>query len=101
MPYSPSFILILHTHTDATVYIISNLPYSHILLQSMAHLSLNQFPNALTSLCTVLASAVYTLYHFTHKAHDYPHFNIYISFGDSKYCITALNTYVIPLSTIY
>nr|CAI6724685.1 CIH_HP1_G0034410.mRNA.1.CDS.1 [Saccharomyces cerevisiae] len=29
MPYSPSFILILHTHTDATVYTISNLPYSH------------------------------------------------------------------------
>ncbi|CAI4280215.1 ANE_G0004920.mRNA.1.CDS.1 [Saccharomyces cerevisiae] len=38
MPYSPSFILICHTHTDATVYTISNLPYSHILLQSMAHL---------------------------------------------------------------
>ncbi|CAI6751524.1 AEL_HP2_G0054810.mRNA.1.CDS.1 [Saccharomyces cerevisiae] len=34
---------------------------------------------------------------FTHKAHDYPHFNIYISFGGPKYCITALNTCVIPL----
>ncbi|CAI4782626.1 APG_G0047910.mRNA.1.CDS.1 [Saccharomyces cerevisiae] len=34
---------------------------------------------------------------FTHKVHHYPHFNIYISFGDPKYCITALNTYVIPL----
>ncbi|CAI4588266.1 CCQ_1a_G0030680.mRNA.1.CDS.1 [Saccharomyces cerevisiae] len=34
---------------------------------------------------------------FTHKAHDYPHFNIYITLGGSKYCITALNTYVIPL----
>ncbi|CAI4952479.1 CPS_HP_G0039960.mRNA.1.CDS.1 [Saccharomyces cerevisiae] len=34
---------------------------------------------------------------FTHKAHDYPHFNIYISFGGPKYCINALNTYVIPL----
>ncbi|CAI4235869.1 CCN_G0027610.mRNA.1.CDS.1 [Saccharomyces cerevisiae] len=34
---------------------------------------------------------------FTHKAHDYPHFNIYISFSGPKYCITALNTYVIPL----
>ncbi|CAI4600199.1 BFP_1a_G0034170.mRNA.1.CDS.1 [Saccharomyces cerevisiae] len=34
---------------------------------------------------------------FTHKVHDYPHFNIYISFGGPKYCITALNTYVIPL----
>ncbi|CAI4726356.1 BAL_1a_G0046980.mRNA.1.CDS.1 [Saccharomyces cerevisiae] len=34
---------------------------------------------------------------FTHKAHGCPHFNIYISFGNPKYCITALNTYVIPL----
>ncbi|CAI4233640.1 ANE_G0000010.mRNA.1.CDS.1 [Saccharomyces cerevisiae] len=34
---------------------------------------------------------------FTHKAHDYPHFNIYISFCGPKYCITALNTYVILL----
>ncbi|CAI4529084.1 CAS_1a_G0025660.mRNA.1.CDS.1 [Saccharomyces cerevisiae] len=38
---------------------------------------------------------------FTHNAHHYPHFNIYISFGDTKYCITALNTYVIPLFTPY
>ncbi|CAI4453634.1 ADE_G0017500.mRNA.1.CDS.1 [Saccharomyces cerevisiae] len=34
---------------------------------------------------------------FTHKAHDYPYINIYISFGGPKYCINALNTYVIPL----
>ncbi|CAI6828077.1 ANL_collapsed_G0039680.mRNA.1.CDS.1 [Saccharomyces cerevisiae] len=34
---------------------------------------------------------------FTHNSHDYPHFNIYISFGGPKYCITALSTYVIPL----
>nr|P36030.1 RecName: Full=Putative UPF0320 protein YKL225W [Saccharomyces cerevisiae S288C]CAA82070.1 unnamed protein product [Saccharomyces cerevisiae] len=34
---------------------------------------------------------------FTHKTHDYPHFNIYISFSGSKYCITALNAYIIPL----
>ncbi|CAI7161139.1 AVN_collapsed_G0025420.mRNA.1.CDS.1 [Saccharomyces cerevisiae] len=34
---------------------------------------------------------------FTHNSHDYPHFNIYISFGDPKYCITALNTYAISL----
>ncbi|CAI4626695.1 ANE_G0034030.mRNA.1.CDS.1 [Saccharomyces cerevisiae] len=34
---------------------------------------------------------------FTHNAHDYLHFNIYISFDGPKYCITALNTYVIPL----
>ncbi|CAI4233751.1 AAC_HP2_G0051620.mRNA.1.CDS.1 [Saccharomyces cerevisiae] len=33
---------------------------------------------------------------FTYKSHDYSHFNIYISFGGPKYCITALNTYVIP-----
>ncbi|CAI4309395.1 ANE_G0006430.mRNA.1.CDS.1 [Saccharomyces cerevisiae] len=53
--------------------------------------------DARTSLCTALASAIYTLCHLPHKAHDYPHFNIYISFGGSEYCITALNTYVIPL----
>ncbi|CAI4386134.1 CEI_1a_G0013590.mRNA.1.CDS.1 [Saccharomyces cerevisiae] len=29
---------------------------------------------------------------FTHNAHDYPHFNIYISFSGPKYCITALNS---------
>ncbi|CAI4889943.1 ADS_G0034010.mRNA.1.CDS.1 [Saccharomyces cerevisiae] len=34
---------------------------------------------------------------FTHKAHDYPHFNIYISFSCLEYRINALNTYVIPL----
>ncbi|CAI4389888.1 CQI_4a_G0013870.mRNA.1.CDS.1 [Saccharomyces cerevisiae] len=34
---------------------------------------------------------------FTHKFHDYLHFNIYISFGGSKYCKTALNTYITPL----
>ncbi|CAI6775385.1 BAF_HP2_G0052890.mRNA.1.CDS.1 [Saccharomyces cerevisiae] len=38
---------------------------------------------------------------FTYKSHDYPHFNIYISFGGSKYCINSLNTYVIPLFTPY
>ncbi|CAI4400227.1 CPA_1a_G0027970.mRNA.1.CDS.1 [Saccharomyces cerevisiae] len=54
-------------------------------------------PNALASLCTALASAVYTLCHLRITPNDYPHFNIYISFGGPKYCITALNTYVIPL----
>ncbi|CAI7290397.1 CGH_1_collapsed_G0025000.mRNA.1.CDS.1 [Saccharomyces cerevisiae] len=34
---------------------------------------------------------------FTHNAHHYPYINIYISLGGPKYCITALNTYVIPL----
>ncbi|CAI4651109.1 BDC_1c_G0039430.mRNA.1.CDS.1 [Saccharomyces cerevisiae] len=34
---------------------------------------------------------------FTHNAHDYPHFNIYISFSGLEYCKNALNTYVILL----
>ncbi|CAI4288159.1 CCN_G0004890.mRNA.1.CDS.1 [Saccharomyces cerevisiae] len=34
---------------------------------------------------------------FTHKTHDYPHFNICISFSGSEYCINALNTYITPL----
>ncbi|CAI4431360.1 AIC_G0016450.mRNA.1.CDS.1 [Saccharomyces cerevisiae] len=33
---------------------------------------------------------------FTHNAHHYPHFNIYISFGGTKYCITALPTTFTP-----
>ncbi|CAI4422934.1 BAG_1a_G0028610.mRNA.1.CDS.1 [Saccharomyces cerevisiae] len=55
------------------------------------------FTNAFTSLCTALASAVLYPVPFTHNAHDYPHFNIYISFGGPKYRITALNTYITPL----
>ncbi|CAI7232520.1 CRE_collapsed_G0025160.mRNA.1.CDS.1 [Saccharomyces cerevisiae] len=51
--------------------------------------------HSITIRCTCL-SALYPV-PFTHKAHDYPHFNIYISFGGPKYCVTALNTYVIPL----
>nr|CAI6378452.1 AAC_HP1_G0000030.mRNA.1.CDS.1 [Saccharomyces cerevisiae] len=34
---------------------------------------------------------------FTHNAHHYPHFNIYISFSRLEYRINALSTYVIPL----
>ncbi|CAI4291355.1 CCQ_1a_G0004880.mRNA.1.CDS.1 [Saccharomyces cerevisiae] len=44
----------------------SNLPYSHILLQSMAILS-KSVPNVPASLCTALASAVYTLCHLPIK----------------------------------
>ncbi|CAI6792389.1 ALI_HP2_G0051870.mRNA.1.CDS.1 [Saccharomyces cerevisiae] len=66
---------------DATVYHL-NLPCHNIPLRSMAHLSLNH--------------GLYPV-SFTHNAHHYPHFNIYISFGGPKYCINALNTYVIPL----
>ncbi|CAI4604819.1 CAS_1a_G0034490.mRNA.1.CDS.1 [Saccharomyces cerevisiae] len=73
---------------------LSNLPYSHIPLH---HPSLT-----ISTKCTRIImhgtclSGLYPV-PFTHKAHDYPHFNIYISFGGPKYCITALNTYVIPL----
>ena len=56
-------ILIGHTYTDATVYTISNLPYSHIPLHGPS--LTKSVPNALTSLCTALASAVYTLCHST------------------------------------
>ncbi|CAI5209954.1 ANL_HP_G0008120.mRNA.1.CDS.1 [Saccharomyces cerevisiae] len=38
---------------------------------------------------------------FTHNSHDYPHFNIYISFGGPKYRINALNTYVIPFTPYF
>ena len=78
--------------------------YPTLTFHSITHLS-PSVPNALASLCTALA---YIIIHgtclsglypvpFTHNAHHYPHFNIYISFGGPKYCITALNTYVIPL----
>ena len=61
LPHSPSLLLIWYTHTDATVYTISNLPYSRTPLH---HPSLTKSVlNALTSLCTALASAVYTLCH--------------------------------------
>ncbi|CAI4601085.1 BDC_1c_G0034640.mRNA.1.CDS.1 [Saccharomyces cerevisiae] len=92
----PTFtcIPIWHTHTDATEYTISTYP-THI-FHSMAHLSLNQYKRTHIIMHGTCLSGLYPVL-FTHKSHDYPHFNIYISFGDSKYCITALNTYVIPL----
>ncbi|CAI7340179.1 CRE_collapsed_G0027340.mRNA.1.CDS.1 [Saccharomyces cerevisiae] len=64
-------ILIWHTHTDATVYTIST--YPTLIFHSMAHLSLNQ--------CQM---------HSHHYARHLPQ-------RGPKYCITALNTYVIPL----
>ncbi|CAI4658486.1 CLN_G0039440.mRNA.1.CDS.1 [Saccharomyces cerevisiae] len=63
-------------------YSIPSETYPTFTFHSMAYLSLNH--------------GLYPV-PFTHKSHDYPHFNIYISFGGPKYCITALNTYVIPL----
>ncbi|CAI4742863.1 ALH_1b_G0047870.mRNA.1.CDS.1 [Saccharomyces cerevisiae] len=62
----------------------------------MAHLSLNQYKCTHIIINGTCLSGLYPVL-FTHKSHDYPHFNIYISFGGPKYCITALNTYVIPL----
>ncbi|CAI6752807.1 BBF_HP2_G0046860.mRNA.1.CDS.1 [Saccharomyces cerevisiae] len=78
------------------VYTTLNLPCHNIPLHSMAH------SHFISTRCTHIImhgtclSGLYPV-PFTHKAHDYPHFNTYISFGDTKYCITALNTYVIPL----
>ncbi|CAI4379362.1 BAM_G0027620.mRNA.1.CDS.1 [Saccharomyces cerevisiae] len=62
----------------------------------MAHLSLNQYKCTYIIMHGTCLSGLYPV-PFTHNSHDYPHFNIYISFGGPKYCITALNTYVIPL----
>ncbi|CAI4655204.1 BMB_G0032110.mRNA.1.CDS.1 [Saccharomyces cerevisiae] len=53
--------------------------------------------DALTSLYTALASAVYTLCHLPIKP-IIIHILISISHSAApKYCVTALNTYVIPL----
>ncbi|CAI4282355.1 AMM_1a_G0034350.mRNA.1.CDS.1 [Saccharomyces cerevisiae] len=58
--------------------------------------SLNQYKCTYIIMHGTCLSGLYPV-PLTHNAHDYPHLNIYISFGDPKYCITALNTYVIPL----
>ncbi|CAI5030169.1 CPS_HP_G0101530.mRNA.1.CDS.1 [Saccharomyces cerevisiae] len=54
-----------HLYTDFTYahgcYSIYHLPYSHIPLHGPS--LTESVPNALTSLCTALASAVYTLCH--------------------------------------
>ncbi|CAI4546515.1 BBL_G0025400.mRNA.1.CDS.1 [Saccharomyces cerevisiae] len=84
-----------YAHECYSIYHL-NLPYSHTPLHSMAHLSLNQYKCTHIIMHGTCLSGLYPV-PFTHKAHDYPHFNIYISFGGPKYCITALNTYVIPL----
>ncbi|CAI4682786.1 BAH_G0042980.mRNA.1.CDS.1 [Saccharomyces cerevisiae] len=89
MPYSPSLILICHTHTDATVYHLK-LPCHNIIF------SLHEYKCTHITIHGTCLSGLYPV-PFTHKAHHYLHFNIYISFGGPKYCINALNTYVIPL----
>ncbi|CAI4385040.1 CLN_G0025780.mRNA.1.CDS.1 [Saccharomyces cerevisiae] len=74
---------------------LSNLPYFHIPLHGPS-LTLSVL-DALTSLCTALASAVYTLCHLPIKP-TIIHILISISHsGGPKYCINSLNTYVIPL----
>ncbi|CAI4884240.1 BPG_G0023290.mRNA.1.CDS.1 [Saccharomyces cerevisiae] len=70
--------------------------YPTLTFHSMAHLSLNQYKCTHIIMHGTCLSGLYPV-PFTHKAHDYPHFNIYISFGGPKYCINSLNTYVIPL----
>ncbi|CAI4247234.1 AKH_1a_G0033730.mRNA.1.CDS.1 [Saccharomyces cerevisiae] len=92
MTYSP---YCCSTHHIETIYHL-NLPYSHIPLHSMAPFSLNQYKCTHIIMHGTCLSGLYPV-PFTHKSHDYPHFNIYISFGDSKYRINALNTFVIPL----
>ncbi|CAI7059010.1 BBT_collapsed_G0006700.mRNA.1.CDS.1 [Saccharomyces cerevisiae] len=52
----------------------------------MAHLSLNQYKRTHIIMHGTCLSGLYPVL-FTHKSHDCPHFNIYISFGGSKYCI--------------
>ena len=93
MPYSP-LIILWHTHTDATVYTTLKLPYSHTPIHGPS-LTISTKCTRIIMHGTCL-SGLYPV-PFTHNSHDYPHFNIYISFGGPKYCITALNTYVIPL----
>ncbi|CAI6550456.1 CFF_HP2_G0034720.mRNA.1.CDS.1 [Saccharomyces cerevisiae] len=73
---------------------LSSLPYSHIPLHGPS-LTISTKCTHITINGTCL-SGLYPA-PFTHSAHHYPHFNIYISFGGPKYCITALNTYIIPL----
>ncbi|CAI4246355.1 CEI_1a_G0056690.mRNA.1.CDS.1 [Saccharomyces cerevisiae] len=70
------------------VHTTLNLPYSPI--------SHHQYKRTNIIINGTCLSGLYPV-PFTHKAHEYPHFNIYILFGGPKYCITALNTYVIPL----
>ncbi|CAI4411253.1 CDN_1a_G0027570.mRNA.1.CDS.1 [Saccharomyces cerevisiae] len=82
-----------YAHGCYSIYHL-NLPYSHIPLHG--HLSLNQYKCTHIIMHGTCLSGLYPV-PFTHKAHDYPHFNIYISFSGSKYCITALNAYIIPL----
>ncbi|CAI4242319.1 CEI_1a_G0004760.mRNA.1.CDS.1 [Saccharomyces cerevisiae] len=75
-----TFTCILISHP--TVYHL-NLPYSPI--------SHHQYKRTNIIINGTCLSGLYPV-PFTHKAHDYPHFNIYISFGGPKYCMTALNS---------
>ncbi|CAI4440941.1 CEI_1a_G0016250.mRNA.1.CDS.1 [Saccharomyces cerevisiae] len=56
--------------------------------------SLNQYKRTNIIMHGTCLSGLYPV-PFTHNAHDYPHFNIYISFGGPKYCITALTVYTL------
>ncbi|CAI4555808.1 CCT_1a_G0025870.mRNA.1.CDS.1 [Saccharomyces cerevisiae] len=74
---------------------LSNLPYSHIPLHDPS--LTKSVLDALASLCTALASAVYTLCHLPIKPMII-HILISISHSTApKYCITALDIYVMPL----
>ncbi|CAY81398.1 EC1118_1L32_0023p [Saccharomyces cerevisiae EC1118] len=74
-------------HSQVTLLSHSNpWPISHFISTKCTHITING----------TCLSGLYPV-PFTHKAHDYPHFNIYILFCGPKYCINALNTYFIPL----
>ncbi|CAI7051591.1 AVN_collapsed_G0004890.mRNA.1.CDS.1 [Saccharomyces cerevisiae] len=95
MPHSLALVYWYGIRTRMLQYIpLSNLPYSHIPLHGPS-LTISTKCTHIIMHGTCL-SGLYPV-PFTHNAHDYPHFNIYISFGGPKYCITALNTYVTPL----
>ncbi|CAI4893086.1 CHS_3a_G0038690.mRNA.1.CDS.1 [Saccharomyces cerevisiae] len=87
MPYAHGCYSIYHSQTYPTLTFYSN-PWPI--------LSLNQYKCTHIIMHGTCLSGLYPV-PFTHKAHDYLHFNIYISFGGPKYCINSLNTYVIPL----
>ncbi|CAI7165878.1 BBT_collapsed_G0025990.mRNA.1.CDS.1 [Saccharomyces cerevisiae] len=87
MAYAHGCYSIYHSQTYPTLTFHSTpWPHSHFISTKCAHIIMHG----------TCLSGLYPV-PFTHKAHDYPHFNIYISFSGPKYCITALNIYVIPL----
>ncbi|CAI7337099.1 BEM_collapsed_G0049580.mRNA.1.CDS.1 [Saccharomyces cerevisiae] len=96
MPHSLALVYWYGIRTRMLQYIPRST--SPTTFHSMAHLSLHEY-KCTTSLCTALASAVYTLCHLPIKP-IIIHILISISHSAAPnivYCITVLNTYVISL----